>query len=153
MRHGRLSRSIETSASYMQKTVARFSVSPPSDAELRGDWRTGGERPLKPLTVLEGAVDDPLLANPRQRHERLGTGWFGVIFEFEGVLVASAHKDHLKAWQEVCKQRGTMPPMFLLERAEGMKSEQVCASFRLSMGLPKGECYLLYVHSRSCEFY
>lgn len=113
----------------MQNLATRFSISSPSDPELRDDWRTSGQRPLKPLTVLEGAVDDPLLANPRQRHERLGTGWFGVIFEFEGVLVESAHQDHLKAWKEVCGVRGVMPPLFLLERAEGMKSEQVFASF------------------------
>lgn len=103
--------------------TARFSVATPSDEEL---WRSRDDaQPLKRLNVLEGAVDDPLLANPRQRHERLGTGWYGVIFEFEGVLVPSAHEDHMQAWREVCSTYGKSPPFFLLERAEGMKTEQV----------------------------
>lgn len=81
---------------------------------------------MKKIEALEGAVDDPLLANPLRRHHRLGTGWFGVIFEFEGVLVESAHGDHIKAWREVCRRQGADRPQFMLERAEGMKNEQVC---------------------------
>lgn len=42
-------------------------------------------------------MDDPMLMNPLQRLERLGTGWFGVVFEFEGVLVEDMYRDHIKA--------------------------------------------------------
>ena len=91
-------------------------------------WEDVDERrlPLKQLEILEGVVDDPLLANPRRRLDMLGTGWFGVIAEYEGALVESAHEDHVRAWREVCHARGVNPPPhFLLERSEGMKSEQV----------------------------
>ena len=84
------------------------------------------EPPLKTQEVLEGLVDDPMLANPKLRQERLGTGWFGVIVEYEGVLVESAHEDHMRAWQEVCRNHGkASPPFFVLNRIEGMKDEQV----------------------------
>lgn len=78
------------------------------------------------MKILEGAVDDPRLGNPLERMHRLGTGWFGVIFEFEGVLVESAHEDHIKAWKEVCSREGKPnPPHWQLQRVEGMKNEQV----------------------------
>lgn len=78
------------------------------------------------MRILEGAVDDPHLGNPLERMHRLGTGWFGVIFEFEGVLVESAHEDHIKAWKEVCTREGKPnPPHWQLQRVEGMKNEQV----------------------------
>lgn len=78
------------------------------------------------LEVLEGAVDDPQLANPLQRMHRLGTGWFGVIFELEGVLVEDASDDHKRAWLELVEREGrARPPVWALKRAEGMKAEQV----------------------------
>jgi 5-amino-6-(5-phospho-D-ribitylamino)uracil phosphatase len=81
---------------------------------------------LKPLRVLEGAVDDPQLANPLARMHRLGTGWFGVILEFEGVLVDSYHEAHRRAWVEMCeREKRAVPPRWMLDRAEGMKNEQV----------------------------
>lgn len=86
----------------------------------------GGDR-LKALRILEGAVDDPHLGNPLKRMHRLGTGWFGVIFEYEGVLVENAHDEHVKAWLELCKREGkTAPPRWQLDRLEGMKNEQAC---------------------------
>ena len=33
----------------------------------------------------------------QERLERLGTGWMGVIFEFEGVLLEDCAEDHKKA--------------------------------------------------------
>ena len=88
------------------------------------------------MKILEGAVDDPRLGNPLERMQRLGTGWFGVIFEFEGVLVESAHEDHIKAWKEVCSREGKPnPPHWQLQRVEGMKNEQVrCYSLSQSTG-------------------
>lgn len=95
------------------------------------------------MKILEGAVDDPHLGNPLERMHRLGTGWFGVIFEFEGVLVESAHEDHIKAWKEVCAREGKPnPPHWQLQRVEGMKNEQVghCASYS-STGMLYSSCH------------
>ena len=84
-----------------------------------------GDR-LKALRILEGAVDDPHLGNPLKRMHRLGTGWFGVILEYEGVLVENAHDEHVQAWLELCKREGkSAPPRWQLNRLEGMKNEQV----------------------------
>lgn len=46
--------------------------------------------------VVEGLVDDPNLHNPLQRAERLGTRWFGVIMEYEGVIVESSWETHVQ---------------------------------------------------------
>lgn len=35
---------------------------------------------------VEGPADNPQLANPLERQNRLGTGWMGVIIEYEGVV-------------------------------------------------------------------
>ncbi len=43
---------------------------------------------------VEGLVDDPSVHNPLQRMERLGTGWFGVIMEVEGVLFQDTWEAH-----------------------------------------------------------
>ena len=45
---------------------------------------------------VEGIADDPQLANPLQRQERLGTGWFGVILEW-GAIFESRDEVHEKA--------------------------------------------------------
>jgi hypothetical protein len=45
---------------------------------------------------VEGLADDPQLANPLQRQERLGTGWFGVILEW-GAIFESRDEMHAKA--------------------------------------------------------
>jgi hypothetical protein len=88
-----------------------------------------GDR-LRALRILEGAVDDPYLGNPLKRMHRLGTGWFGVILEYEGVLVENAHDEHVQAYVELCKREGkSAPPRWQLDRLEGMKNEQV-GSFR-----------------------
>eukprot|EP00955_Chlamydomonas_euryale_P014448 155396-Chlamydomonas_euryale.AAC.9 len=50
---------------------------------------------LMPLPrEVEGLVDDPHVHNPLQRMERLGTGWFGVIMEHDGVLFQDATQMH-----------------------------------------------------------
>ncbi len=40
---------------------------------------------LLPLPAQESPADDPSLANPLQRMERLSTGWFGVIMVGAGL--------------------------------------------------------------------
>lgn len=50
---------------------------------------------LRPLPRnVEGVADDPSVHNPLQRHERLGTGWFGVIMEHDGVLFQDTWELH-----------------------------------------------------------
>ena len=82
---------------------------------------------LKPLPrAVENIADDPSLHNPLQRLHRLGPGWFGVILEYEGVLVDDTSDLHSKAWQMLGEEEGKPRPFnWALKRAEGMKSEQV----------------------------
>ena len=82
---------------------------------------------LKPLPrAVENIADDPSLHNPLQRLHRLGPGWFGVILEYEGVLVEDTSDLHSKAWQMLGQEEGKPRPFnWALKRAEGMKSEQV----------------------------
>jgi hypothetical protein len=55
------------------------------------------EEALKPLPrEVEGLVDDPSVHNPLQRMERLGTGWFGVIMEHDGVLFQDTWDMHMQ---------------------------------------------------------
>lgn len=88
---------------------------------------------LKPLPrAVENIADDPSLHNPLQRLHRLGPGWFGVILEYEGVLVEDTSELHSKAWQMLGEEEGKPRPFnWALKRAEGMKSEQVCDMLRL----------------------
>ena len=82
---------------------------------------------LKPLPrAVENIADDPSLHNPLQRLHRLGPGWFGVILEYEGVLVEDTSELHSRAWQMLGEEEGKPRPFaWALKRAEGMKSEQV----------------------------
>ena len=82
---------------------------------------------LKPLPrAVENIADDPSLHNPLQRLHRLGPGWFGVILEYEGVLVEDTSDLHSKAWEMLGDEEGKSRPFnWALKRAEGMKSEQV----------------------------
>ncbi|DBA99287.1 TPA: hypothetical protein ACH3X3_011897 [Trebouxia sp. C0006] len=81
---------------------------------------------LKPLPrAVENIADDPSLHNPLQRLHRLGTGWFGVIMEYEGVLVEDTSDLHSKAWEMLGEEEAKPRPLhWALKRAEGMKSEQ-----------------------------
>ncbi len=45
---------------------------------------------------VEGLVDDPSIHNPLQRSERLSTGWFGVVLEWDGVLVQDTWEAHVQ---------------------------------------------------------
>jgi HAD superfamily hydrolase (TIGR01509 family) len=75
---------------------------------------------------VEGAVDDPALANPLQRHLRLGTDWMGVIVEYEGIAVEDFSDLHTRAWVQLAAEEGKPQPFaWALRRAEGMKNEQV----------------------------
>ncbi|BAF25889.1 5-amino-6-(5-phospho-D-ribitylamino)uracil phosphatase, chloroplastic [Oryza sativa Japonica Group] len=70
-------------------------------------------------------ADDPKLHNPLLRLERMGCGWLGVIFEWEGVIVEDDAELERQAWFTLAQEEGKSPPLaFVLKRIEGMKSEQ-----------------------------
>lgn len=69
-------------------------------------------------------ADDPNLHNPLLRLERMGCGWLGVIFEWEGVIVEDNTELEKQAWLTLAQEEGKSPPLaFLLKRIEGMKTE------------------------------
>lgn len=81
---------------------------------------------LKPLPrEVENLADDPSLHNPLQRMQRLGTGWMGVIMEYDGVVVEETEEVHIQSWHKLAEEEGKPRPMqWILRRAEGMKVEQ-----------------------------
>ncbi|KAI4968393.1 hypothetical protein ZWY2020_058048 [Hordeum vulgare] len=69
-------------------------------------------------------ADDPSLHNPLMRLERMGCGWVGVIFEWEGVVVEDDTRLERQAWLTLAEEEGkSPPPAFILRRLEGMKAE------------------------------
>ncbi|KAG8374953.1 hypothetical protein BUALT_Bualt10G0049100 [Buddleja alternifolia] len=85
---------------------------------------TGVDR--KPgLWPPENKADNPLLNNPLLRQERMGCGWLGAIFEWEGVLIEDNPDIEKHAWLALSQEEGkSPPPAFMLRRIEGMKNEQ-----------------------------
>ncbi|KAK9103612.1 hypothetical protein Sjap_020866 [Stephania japonica] len=70
-------------------------------------------------------ADNPSLHNPLLRQERMGCGWLGAIFEWEGVIVEDNPDLDKQAWLTLSQEEGkSPPPAFLLRRIEGMKNEQ-----------------------------
>lgn len=75
---------------------------------------------------MEGVADDVTLGNPLQRMERLGTAWFGTIFELDGVCVEYECGDGSRSWQQLAAEEGKPPPpLWALKKSQGMKNEQV----------------------------
>ncbi|OMO64325.1 HAD-superfamily hydrolase, subfamily IA, variant 3 [Corchorus olitorius] len=73
----------------------------------------------------ENKADNPSLHNPLLRQERMGCGWLGALFEWEGVLTEDNPQLEKQAWLAVAEEEGkSPPPAFILKRMEGMKSEQ-----------------------------
>uniref|UniRef100_A0A2P2KGX7 Uncharacterized protein n=1 Tax=Rhizophora mucronata TaxID=61149 RepID=A0A2P2KGX7_RHIMU len=70
-------------------------------------------------------ADNPSLHNPLLRQERMGCGWLGAIFEWEGVIVQDNPDLVQQAWLVLSQEEGkSPPPAFILRRVEGMKNEQ-----------------------------
>ncbi|KAK1284070.1 hypothetical protein QJS10_CPB21g00446 [Acorus calamus] len=70
-------------------------------------------------------ADNPSLHNPLLRQERMGSGWLGVIFEWEGVIVEEDPELEKQSWLTLSREEGkSPPPAFVLRRIEGMKTEQ-----------------------------
>jgi HAD superfamily hydrolase (TIGR01509 family) len=112
-----------------QQHVTEPALAPSPDARSeRGGWaREGGNalQDAKQFAPPRGVADDVHLANPLERLNRLGTGWFGCVFEWEGVLVADASAHHRAAWLALAAELAKPPPPdYLLRRAAGMKSAQ-----------------------------
>ncbi|KAL6979584.1 5-amino-6-(5-phospho-D-ribitylamino)uracil phosphatase, chloroplastic [Sarracenia purpurea var. burkii] len=73
----------------------------------------------------ENKADNPSLHNPLLRQERMGCGWLGAIFEWEGVLIEDNPDLEKQAWLALSQEEGkSPPPAFVLRRIEGMKNEQ-----------------------------
>lgn len=70
-------------------------------------------------------ADNPALHNPLLRQERMGCGWLGAIFEWEGVIIEENPEIENQAWLTLAEEEGkSPPPAFILRRVEGMKNEQ-----------------------------
>lgn len=98
--------------------------------EERIPWResNGVDRGFESKPVLwppANRADNPSLHNPLLRQERMGCGWLGAIFEWEGVLVEDNIDLEKQAWLVLSEEEGkSPPPAFILKRIEGMKNEQ-----------------------------
>ena len=56
----------------------------------------------------------------------MGTGWLAVIMEYEGLVVEDYADLHQRAWESLAVEESkSLPPGWMLRRAEGMKNEQV----------------------------
>lgn len=100
-----------------------YSGSPSSSSSSSSSASSVGLKPL-PRDV-EGVADDFNLHNPLQRMERLGTGWFGTIFDLDGVCVEYECGDGERSWQALAAEEGKPPPpLWALKKARGMKNEQ-----------------------------
>ncbi|KAG9445453.1 hypothetical protein H6P81_016793 [Aristolochia fimbriata] len=70
-------------------------------------------------------ADNPKLHNPLLRQERMGCGWLGAIFEWDGVIVEDNPDLEKQSWLVLSEEEGkSPPPAFILRRIEGMKNEQ-----------------------------
>ena len=76
--------SLLTPSSFSQTAASAFSYLPDIGEDLGAASLSGPLRPL-PRSV-EGPADDPRVHNPLLRQEMLGTGWMGVVIEYEGIV-------------------------------------------------------------------
>ncbi|MBA0597994.1 5-amino-6-(5-phospho-D-ribitylamino)uracil phosphatase, chloroplastic isoform X1 [Gossypium raimondii] len=77
------------------------------------------------LWLPENRADNPSLHNPLLRQERMGCGWLGALFEWEGVIIEDNPQLEKQAWLALAEEEGkSPPPAFILRRIEGMKNEQ-----------------------------
>ncbi|KAE8814658.1 genetic modifier [Hordeum vulgare] len=97
---------------------------------IPGEGDTGGlgtdDAPpaATPSWPPQNRADDPSLHNPLMRLERMGCGWVGVIFEWEGMVVEDDTRLERQAWLTLAEEEGkSPPPAFILRRVEGMKAE------------------------------
>jgi beta-phosphoglucomutase-like phosphatase (HAD superfamily) len=66
------------------------------------------------------------LANPLERLNRLGTNWFGVICELEGVVIPDLSRAHQSAWYSLALQERLQCPVeYELKHFERFKADQL----------------------------
>lgn len=70
--------------------------------------------------------DSSSIANPLERWKRLGTSWFGVVCEIEGVLTKDLHELHMSAWRQVAAEENLVQPTeYDMKRFVNVKTEQL----------------------------
>ncbi|XP_021895312.1 5-amino-6-(5-phospho-D-ribitylamino)uracil phosphatase, chloroplastic [Carica papaya] len=108
----------------LTKEVRAFKEEDKSPRSWDYRYDTGVDR--KPgLWPPANKADNPKLHNPLLRQERMGCGWLGAIFEWEGVLIEDNPDLERQAWLVLAQEEGKSPPPgFILRRIEGMKNEQ-----------------------------
>ncbi|XP_023553275.1 5-amino-6-(5-phospho-D-ribitylamino)uracil phosphatase, chloroplastic-like [Cucurbita pepo subsp. pepo] len=120
-----ISSPLSVKASSLEATKEAYSF---KEDRIPKDWNydidAGFDR--KPgLWPPENKADNPSLQNPLLRQERMGCGWLGAIFEWEGVLIEDNPDIEKQAWLALSEEEGkSPPPAFILRRIEGMKNEQ-----------------------------
>ena len=66
------------------------------------------------------------LANPLERFNRLGTSWFGVVCELEGVLISDSSSEQRSAWYALAREEGLeFPPEYDMDHYSSLKAEQL----------------------------
>lgn len=124
----KVDRSISLSISALAMELTKETYSFREEDRIPRDWNyridTGVDR--KPgLWPPENKADNPSLQNPLLRQERMGCGWLGAIFEWEGVIIEDNPDIEKQAWLTLAQEEGkSPPPAFILRRVEGMKNEQ-----------------------------
>jgi len=102
-----------------------------SDSCAQGLRRDGA--PLLPLPLdVEGCADDPNLANPLERAARLGTSWFGVVVEPDGVVYTDAWDTHVQAWAIVADELGLPRPLGQVSNRYASRNASVCHAWDVS---------------------
>ncbi|KAL3833492.1 hypothetical protein ACJIZ3_008228 [Penstemon smallii] len=116
--------SIKCQAMELTKDVYAYREEERTPRDFRYGIDTGVDR--KPgLWPPENKADNPSLNNPLLRQERMGCGWLGAIFEWEGVLIEDNPDLEKQAWFILSQEEGKSPPQaYILRRIEGMKNEQ-----------------------------
>lgn len=119
----RQSRAIGAYALSMENTTQAFSPDGRKEKSGRGySIRCSGLSTIP--RPPPNRADDPSLANPLLRLERMGCGWFSVIMEWEGVIVEDDSDLENESWLALAEEEGEIPPQaYILKRVEGMKSE------------------------------
>ncbi len=66
------------------------------------------------------------LANPLERFNRLGTSWFGVVCELEGVVVPDLTSEHRSAWRALAREeRLELPQEYEMHHYASLKPDQL----------------------------
>ncbi|KAJ4834433.1 5-amino-6-(5-phospho-D-ribitylamino)uracil phosphatase, chloroplastic [Turnera subulata] len=124
----RTSRLVNLSIKALATEVTKEAYAYREDERIPRTWKystdSGVDR--KPgLWPPENRADKPSLHNPLLRQERMGCGWLGVIFEWEGVIIEDNPDLEKEAWLALSQEEGKSPPReYMLKRVEGMKNEQ-----------------------------